>query len=235
MTTSLAQLIDSVKAANGWSDPDLVRNAERRGHTLTKSNISRYRNEDPLISIKGTVIESIAAGLHVSTAQVAVAAVESMGIALPSYDVPTVEQAIRLDTRLAARDRTILLATLSGLRENGASDAASHPSAPAPVDPPAAPGTQGAEVQKSPPDHVAGVDSGSDPEGQAADEARPNVWRDKPAAPTDLHARRRPPADPDQYRKVARTRDPRFQPQDPDAYDNTIGEEADPEGPEGGA
>ncbi|WP_411815608.1 hypothetical protein [Gordonia sp. SND2] len=114
--TPLAQLIDSVKTTNGWSDPDLVRNADKRGHTLTKSNISRYRNENPLISIKGSVIEALAAGLRVSVSHVAVAAVQSMGISLPSYDMPTVEQAIRLDASLSDRDRQVMMATLSGIR-----------------------------------------------------------------------------------------------------------------------
>lgn len=34
---ALGQLIDSVKLANGWSDPDLVANARGSGYELTKS------------------------------------------------------------------------------------------------------------------------------------------------------------------------------------------------------
>lgn len=141
--TPLAQLIDSVKTTNGWSDPDLVRNADKRGHTLTKSNISRYRNENPLISIKGSVIEALAAGLRVSVSHVAVAAVQSMGISLPSYDMPTVEQAIRLDASLSDRDRQVMMATLSGIRSvtETSHDTDTQPASDA--DRPPASGTQG--------------------------------------------------------------------------------------------
>lgn len=111
----LAQLIDGVKSANGWSDPDLVRNAEQKHYVLSKSNISRYRK--PLVSIKGEVILALAAGLRVSADQVAVAAIESMGIPLPSYDAATPEQAIRLDLALSARDKQTLFAVLKQLRE----------------------------------------------------------------------------------------------------------------------
>jgi hypothetical protein len=117
--TPLARLIDTLKSTNDWSDPVIVENAQRDGHDLTKSNISRIRNEDPLLSIKGSTILALAAGLRVSAAQVAIAAVESMGIVLPSYERPTVEQVVRLDMTLAERDRTILLATMRGIREQG--------------------------------------------------------------------------------------------------------------------
>lgn len=148
--TPLARLIDAVKAANDWTDPVLVENARKRGHDLTKSNISRLRNEDPLISIKGSMISALAAGLRVSASQVAVAAVESMGITLPSYELPTVEQAIRLDATLADRDRKILIATVREIREQG-SRHADQPATPADPPPATPPRTQGApgEGEKS--------------------------------------------------------------------------------------
>lgn len=116
MTTRhpLAELIDSVKAANGWSDPQLVANARAKGYVLSKSNISRYRQ--PVVSIKGDVIQALAAGLRVSPAQVAVAAVQSMGIQLPAYDSITPEQAVRLDIGLSTRDKGALLALLAQMR-----------------------------------------------------------------------------------------------------------------------
>lgn len=116
MTTKhqLAHLIDGVKAANSWSDPDLVRNAEERHHVLSKSNISRIRK--PVVSIKKELIHALAAGLRVSPAQVAIAAIESMGIALPQYESPTPEQSIRSDTSLSVRDRDTLLVLLKRMR-----------------------------------------------------------------------------------------------------------------------
>ncbi|ORA57273.1 hypothetical protein BST24_24035 [Mycobacteroides franklinii] len=111
----LGQLIDDIKVANGWSDPDLVRNAKEKGYVLSKSNISRYRL--PFPSIKGEVILSLAAGLRVAPARVAVAAIESMGILLPQHDdAPTPEQAVRLDHDLSERDRDAVLALLAQLR-----------------------------------------------------------------------------------------------------------------------
>lgn len=116
MTTKhqLDQLIEGVKSANGWSDPDLVTNAEERGHVLSKSNISRMRN--PLVSIKAEIVFALAAGLRVSPGQVAIAAVESMGIALPNYESPTPEQSVRLDTTLSVKDKGVVLALLQQLR-----------------------------------------------------------------------------------------------------------------------
>lgn len=116
MTTRhpLAELIDSVKAANGWSDPQLVANARAKGYVLSKSNISRYRQ--PVVSIKGDVIQALAAGLRVSPAQVAVAAMQSMGIQLPPYESTTPEQAIKLDISLSVRDKGALLALLARMR-----------------------------------------------------------------------------------------------------------------------
>ncbi|MGV0785178.1 hypothetical protein [Mycolicibacterium sp. XJ775] len=114
----LAQLIDGVKAANSWSDPDLVKNAKEKGHVLSKSNISRYRN--PLVSIKGEIILALAAGLRVAPSQVAVAAIQSMGIQLAQYDAATPEQAVSLDTQLSARDKATLLALIGQLRDSAA-------------------------------------------------------------------------------------------------------------------
>lgn len=112
----LARLIDSVKAANDWSDTKLVQNARERGRHLSKSNISRYRS--PLVSIKGEIIKALAAGLRVSPAQVATAAIESMDIALISHDSPTPEQAVRLDTQLSDADKRVILALIEQLRAN---------------------------------------------------------------------------------------------------------------------
>ncbi|MDO3096804.1 Uncharacterised protein [Mycobacteroides abscessus subsp. abscessus] len=110
----LDQLMESVKDANGWSDPDLVRNAEERGRVISKSNISRFRG--PLESIKRENILDLAAALRVAPSQVAVSAFEAMGFNLPTYDSPTPEQAIRLDSTLSEKDKAILLSTLQQMR-----------------------------------------------------------------------------------------------------------------------
>lgn len=111
------------------------------------------------------------------------------------------------------------------------------------ADPTPAARAQGTQDEKTL-SHATDVDTGTDPEGQAADAARPNVWRDKPADLSERRSRREAgssvPSDltPDDVREqpedaiAARTRDPRFAPDDPAGYygTNDIGEESqDPE------
>lgn len=114
----LDQLIEGVKRANGWSDPDLVKNAKEHHYVLSKSNISRMRGE--LVSIKADVVYALAAGLRVSPAQVAMAAIESMGIALPRYESPTPEQAVRMDSSLSTKDKALVLGLLKQMRDEDA-------------------------------------------------------------------------------------------------------------------
>lgn len=111
---ALTRLIDGVKEANGWSDTDLVKIAASKGHVLSKSNISRYRG--PLVSIKGEIIRALAAALGVAPSQVAMAAIESMGISLPQYESVSPEQAVNLDTTLSTRDRELVHAVLRQVR-----------------------------------------------------------------------------------------------------------------------
>lgn len=118
---ALATLIDQVRAVNGWSDTDVVERARKRGHQLSKSNVSRVRLDD-VQSIKGDLIRALADGLGISPNQVAAAALASMG--LPLYDVAgwDTEQAIRRDPALSERSRRVLLALLHELQETAPPD-----------------------------------------------------------------------------------------------------------------
>lgn len=116
---ALGDLIDTVKDINGWSDPDLSRNAQRKGFVLSKSNVSRYRVEDPMLSISASAIKTLAAALDVPEARVASAALQSMQIDASAgaiFPIPTVETAVRHDLSLSARDRELLLALLERMR-----------------------------------------------------------------------------------------------------------------------
>ena len=93
-----------------------MRNAARHGHELTKSNISRYRNERPLISIKGEIVLALAAGLDTSPSRIAEAAIRSMGIPMAQPESVSAESAIGGDISLSTRDREILLSTLARMR-----------------------------------------------------------------------------------------------------------------------
>lgn len=111
----LAALIQSVEDANGWSDPEVAERARQRGHTISKSNISRLRLE-PVRSIKGDAIKALAAGLGISPLDIADAALASMGIHRTSAADNDVETAIRRDPLLADSQRRMLLALLREMK-----------------------------------------------------------------------------------------------------------------------
>lgn len=115
----LAALIQSVEDANGWSDPDVAERARHRGHTISKSNISRLRLE-PVRSIKGDAVKALAAGLGISPLDIADAALASMGIHRSTAADNDVETAIRRDPLLADSQRRMLLALLREMK--GAND-----------------------------------------------------------------------------------------------------------------
>ncbi|MFJ4168526.1 hypothetical protein ACIPY3_03340 [Paenarthrobacter sp. NPDC089714] len=112
---ALAALIDDVRSANGWSDPDVVARAASKGHKLSKSNISRIRNT-PVVTLNIETVSALADGLGVSKAMVAQAALASMGIVTYNSADLTAEEAIRRDPSLGERDKRMLLSVLAGLR-----------------------------------------------------------------------------------------------------------------------
>ncbi len=112
----LAELIDQVKAANNWSDPILVSRARAAGFELTTQNISRYRNEIPLVSIKAEIIRALSAALGVSVQQVGLAGLASMGLAVHDLAAASPEQAIRTDPSLSESNKASLLHLLEELR-----------------------------------------------------------------------------------------------------------------------
>lgn len=114
-THALAALIDDVRGANGWSDPDVVARAASKGHKLSKSNISRIRN-NPVVTLNIETVSALADGLGISRAMVANAALASMGIVTYNSADLTAEEAIRRDPTLGERDKRVLLGVLAGLR-----------------------------------------------------------------------------------------------------------------------
>jgi hypothetical protein len=112
---ALAALIDEVRSANGWSDPDVVTRAASKGHKLSKSNISRIRN-NPVVTLNIETVSALADGLGISKAMVAQAALASMGIVTYNSADLTTEEAIRRDPSLGEREKRTLLAVLGTLR-----------------------------------------------------------------------------------------------------------------------
>lgn len=112
---ALAELIDAVEKANGWSDEDVARTARARGHQLTKQNISRVRNE-PVTTLVPKQLRALADGLQLPTRQVVQAALRSADLA-PGEPALSVDEAIRSDPTLSGHDRRVLLAALKAMRE----------------------------------------------------------------------------------------------------------------------
>lgn len=111
----LAALLDRIRELNGWSDTDIVRRATASGETLSKSNISRVRNTD-VVSLTGTTIKGLAAGLGIPSGEVARAALESMGITLADAGSLDLETVIKTDSTLSNDNREMLLGLVSQMR-----------------------------------------------------------------------------------------------------------------------
>lgn len=151
----LGALIDQAKQANGWSDVDVANRAKARGHTLSKSNVARIRNE-PVTTLVGKQLLALADGLGVPVQQLAAAGLESMGI--PGYiaSATDAEQAVRLDPTLPEHVRRTLVTIIRNERDRHLGDP--HES-----------GTE--EVPQSRPQAGGQVDSGA----AGADRSRPGA------------------------------------------------------------
>lgn len=114
----LAYLIDQVRDANGWSDTDIARRATAAGHRLGKSNLSRIRTTD-VVSITASTIRSLAAGLGVPEAEVARAALASMGIDMPDLSGLDLETVVKVEPTLSVRDKQMLLDILRTMLSPG--------------------------------------------------------------------------------------------------------------------
>jgi transcriptional regulator with XRE-family HTH domain len=106
-THTLARLIDAVADARGLSDEDIARRARSRGHQLSKSNISRIRNE-PVKTINASVMRALADGLGLPVTAVLQAALKAMG--LPAGEVSnSFEDVVKGDPSLIPEARDHLL------------------------------------------------------------------------------------------------------------------------------
>ncbi|MGW4123644.1 hypothetical protein [Nocardia sp. NPDC004711] len=111
----LAALIDRAEDSNGWSDADVTRRATAAGHRLSKSNLSRIRNTE-VVSITGSTIRALAAGLEVPESEVVRAALASMQIDIPELGEVDLEAAIKRESAISARDKGMLLDLTRAMR-----------------------------------------------------------------------------------------------------------------------
>lgn len=112
----LGELIASVQAKNGWSDRDLERRADKLELRSSKSNFSRLKNQ-PLISVKGSLIKDLSVLLSVSEKTVADAALASMGVSI-DRDSVSLEDAVRSEPNLSERDQHIALGVVELLKRD---------------------------------------------------------------------------------------------------------------------
>lgn len=117
----LGALIDQAKQANGWSDVDVANRAKARGHTLSKSNVARIRNE-PVTTLVGKQLLALADGLGVPVQQLAAAGLESMGIPGYTASATDAEQAVRLDPTLPEHVRRTLVTIIRNERDRHLGD-----------------------------------------------------------------------------------------------------------------
>jgi hypothetical protein len=116
--THLGALIEQQKELNGLSDAQVVARAKERGQKLGKSNIGRVASGDNP-SLSRNTIFGLAAGLGVTPATVARAALADMGIILTEPEADT-EMAIRTDPTLSENGRRMLTALLHEIKANDA-------------------------------------------------------------------------------------------------------------------
>lgn len=109
----LGDLIEEVRALNGWSQQQVADRANKAlgERVLSKQNVSRLTAEYPLTSVTRRAIQALAAGLGVSADRVALAAFQSMGFRPPAMDL-TPAEAIARDPSLSTDTKGALLAIL---------------------------------------------------------------------------------------------------------------------------
>src|SRR5690606_17144335 len=82
---------------------------------LSKSNISRVRNTD-VVSLTGSTIKGLAAGLGIPETEVARAALVSMDIDMPDLGSLDLETVIKMDPSISVHNRTMLLGLVRQMR-----------------------------------------------------------------------------------------------------------------------
>lgn len=117
----LGDLIESVRALNGWSQEDIAKRANQRlgEKVLSKQSVSRYANEYPLKSVPREAVVALAAGLGVSPDRVALEAMRAMGFRPPAAELTTAE-AVKRDPELDESTRQAILAVLRAALDRSA-------------------------------------------------------------------------------------------------------------------
>jgi hypothetical protein len=189
---------------------DVVEKAQKAGEKLGRSNLHKLTKEDPL-SLTRATIYGLAAGLGVTPLTVANAAIESMGIPTRPIEVTDTLSTAAIDPTLSEQDRKYLSTLIREMRSANSTGLPSDPS------------TSSRAPRKARKDQKTPVNADNLTSPDQVDELerrRRRGGRDFEANPIveEGEAAYDPPG-----------------PSDADEFNDSAGEGADPDGPEGGA
>lgn len=114
----LAQLIQSVKDGTGWTDREISRRVAKAGMSLSHSYVGKLQNH-PVTSLTADTIRALATGLGIPEADVATAAIGSMGVHIDNTNVVGLDAAIASDQSLTDYDKRLLRSLVKEMRTNG--------------------------------------------------------------------------------------------------------------------
>lgn len=125
--TPLGRLIAGAQQDRQWSNRALERRAEELGLPgFTKTNIGKMKNEPPR-HISTATLKSLAILIQVPERVVVEAAIRSTNLEYPERNTSGAAEAIENDVEISARDKRILLATITAMKEAGDGDGKATP------------------------------------------------------------------------------------------------------------
>ena len=125
--TPLGRLIAGAQQDRQWSNRALERRAEELGLSgFTKTNIGKMKNEPPR-HISTATLKNLAILIQVPERVVVEAAIRSTNLEYPERNTTGAAEAIENDVEISARDKRILLAAITAMKEAGDGDGKATP------------------------------------------------------------------------------------------------------------
>ncbi|WP_155807478.1 hypothetical protein [Brevibacterium sp. VCM10] len=125
--TPLGRVIDAAQREHGWSLNQLGERAQKHGlKGLTKSNIGNLKMRAPL-QISTAALKNLAILIQVPERVVVEAAIRSTNLEYPERNTTGAAEAIENDVEISARDKRILLAAITAMKEAGDGDEKATP------------------------------------------------------------------------------------------------------------
>ena len=125
--TPLGRVIDAAQREHGWSLNQLGERAQTHGlKGLTKSNIGNLKTKAPR-QISTAALKNLAILIQVPERVVVEAAIRSTNLEYPERNTTGAAEAIENDVEISARDKRILLAAITAMKEAGDGDGKATP------------------------------------------------------------------------------------------------------------